>query len=346
MAKKFFYNKVYNTKRTIINGIIIGVCAIGVLICFILVSSFEGEDHRPPKANLSIKNEVVMEINENYTKEIFFSKVENVNLEDIEINYPIDYDTSKIGEYKVVIVVEEKEYPVNVKIVDTTKPELILQDIKISKNSTYKLQDFVISCKDNSNEDCKLSYAGIDEEGNEIDYSKYIKEGEYQIKIAAKDSSGNQVVKETKLIIGKPNNSGNNENDNNPTTPPTVTCKYGNNIYDKEKYLLAADISTNGCAVSLDLYKSESMTKEINKIMETETTKIKRDVEGLNLTGTLALNRKVTAVTNTTGDGIIGYELRMIVTITNNYETKTVVEYRVNNEGKRVFVTNPYNLKK
>jgi len=120
--------------------------------------------------------------------------------------------------------------------------------------------------------------------------------------------------------------------------------KYGNNTYDTNTYLLAANISTNGCAVSLDLYKSESMTKEINKIMDTETTKIKRDVEELNLTGTLALNRKVTAVTNTSGDGIVGYELRMIVTITNKNDTKTVVEYRINNEGKRVFINNPYKL--
>lgn len=332
MAKKFFYNKVYNTKRTIINAIIIGVCIIGVIVCFIIVSSFEGEDHSLASGSLSIKNEVTIEVNEEYTNEIFFSKIENVDLEKISVNYSLGYDPSKVGEYEVAIVVNEKEYPVTLKVVDTTKPTLTLKELTIEKNKSYTIEDFIESCIDNSNEECKLTYSGIDEDGNAIDYSKYTKEGTYQIKIAATDSSDNQVVKETKLIIGTNNNN------------QTVTCKYGNNTYDTNTYLLAADISTNGCAVSLDLYKSESMTNEINKIMDTETTKIKRDVEALNLTGTLALNRKVTAVTNTSGDGIVGYELKMIVTITNNNDTKTVVEYRVNNEGKRVFINNPYKL--
>jgi len=342
MAKKFFYNKVYNTKRTIINAIIIGVCIIGVLICFIIVSNFEGENHNTPSGNLSIKNEVTIEVNEEYSNEIFFSKIENVDLKDIKVNYSLGYDPTKVGEYGVSIVVNEKEYPVTLKVVDTTKPTLVLKEVTIEKNKSYKIEDFVKSCTDNSSEKCLLSYYGIDEDGKAIDYSNYTKEGEYQIKIAATDASENQIVKETKLIIGKPNNTDSGNTTTQPEKP--VTCKYGNNTYDTNTYLLAANISTNGCAVSLDLYKSESMTKEINKIMDTETTKIKRDVEELNLTGTLALNRKVTAVTNTSGDGIVGYELRMIVTITNKNDTKTVVEYRINNEGKRVFINNPYKL--
>ena len=78
--------------------------------------------------------------------------------------------------------------------------------------------------------------------------------------------------------------------------------------------------------------------------METETTRIKKDVEALNLTGTLALNRKISAVVNKTGDGIVGYELKMTVTITDNGEAKTVTEYKVDKNGKRVFIENPYKL--
>ena len=55
MAKKFFYNRVYNTKRTIINLVIIGVCVIGVIICFIVTSNFQGENHNSPESSLSIK---------------------------------------------------------------------------------------------------------------------------------------------------------------------------------------------------------------------------------------------------------------------------------------------------
>ena len=73
MAKKFFYNRVYNTKKMIINAIIIGVCIIGIIVCFIIVSSFEGESHNNNQnGNLSIKNESTVEINEEFTKELFF----------------------------------------------------------------------------------------------------------------------------------------------------------------------------------------------------------------------------------------------------------------------------------
>ena len=80
MAKKFFYNKVYNTRRTIINIVIIGICIIGIIVCFIITSNFQGEDHTTPEKTLNIKNEVTIEINQTYSKEIFFSKIENVDL--------------------------------------------------------------------------------------------------------------------------------------------------------------------------------------------------------------------------------------------------------------------------
>ena len=67
-------------------------------------------------------------------------------------------------------------------------------------------------------------------------------------------------------------------------------------------------------------------------------------MEKLNLTGTLALNRKISAIVNKTGDGIVGYELKMTVTITNNGESSIVTDYKVDKDGKRVFIENPHNL--
>lgn len=349
MAKKFFYNKVYNTKRTIINAIIIGVCIIGVIVCFIIVSNFEGESHSVKPGNLSIKNEVSVEVNEKFTNDIFFSKIENVDIEDIEVNFSLDYDISKVGKYDVTLIINEKNYSTVLNVIDTIMPELTLKNVEIEKNKTYSANDFVKSCSDNSKQDCNISFYkdGIDEEGKTIDYSKFTEKGTYQVKIAATDDSGNQTVKEATLTIGNSNNNNETGNGNtgtgNETTTPT-TCKYGDNSYDKDNYLIAVDITTNKCAVSLDLYKNESMTKEINKLMDAETTSIKKDVEALNLTGTLALNRKVTAVINNSGSGIVGYELRMTVTITNKGKVETVAEYKVNSNGKRVFITNPYNL--
>lgn len=341
MAKKFFYNRVYNTKRTIINLVIIGICIIGVIVCFIITSNFQGENHNTPEGSLSIKREVTVEVNDTVKTEMFFSKVENTNLEKVKVVYPDNYNVSKPGKYEIILTIDGKDYNTTLNIVDTTKPVLTLKELTIKSNESYNVDDFVENCTDNSNENCIISFytEGIDEDGKQINYSQYKKDGTYSIKISAKDNNGNQTVKETKLTIG-------NKNTTNENKPTIINCKYGNSIYDTNNYLVAIDITTSGCAISLDLYKDAGMTTEINKLMNTESTRIKKDVDALNLNGTLALNRKVTAVINTTGDGIVGYELRMTVTMTNNNKSETVVDYKVDNNGQRVFITNPYKLEK
>lgn len=338
MAKKFFYNKVYNTKRTIINAIIVGVCVIGVIVCFIFVSRFQGEDFSTKSGNVSLKSEVTVEVNEKIKNDIFFSKIENFDVNDIKVNYSLDYDTTKVGKYTASIIIDDKSYDVTINVVDTKIPELTLKNLDIENGKSYKATDFVDTCNDNSQKDCKISFLqnGKDIDGNVVDYSAFTKEGTYQVKIVAEDEAGNQTIKEALLKIGNPKTENNN--------PVTNTCKYGDNNYDTNNYLVAVDITTNKCAVSLNLYKDENSTKDINKLMEAETTSIKKDVEALNLTGTFAINRKVTAVINTSGNGIVGYELKMTVTITNNGKSETIVEYKVNSNGKRVFITNPYKL--
>ena len=345
MAKKFFYNKVYNTKKNIINAIIIGGCAIGVIICFIVVSNFNGEDFSQKSGNVSIKNEVTIEINEEFTKEIFFSKIENVNLDDITINYALDFDASKVGSYDATIIIDDKNYTSTINVIDTTKPELVLKDHKIEKNKSYKAMDFVTSCTDNSNKECKISFYndGIDQDGTNMNYSSYTEEGIYPIKIVAEDDSGNKTIKEVTLTIGSPNTqSGNNDGGNNETTP--TTCKYGNNYYDTNTYILTADVTTNKCAVSLDLYNDENITTEINKITENETKRIQKDIEKLNLTGKFSLNRKIAAVINNTANGIVGFQLQMTVILSEGDESNVIADYKVDSNGKRIFINNPYNL--
>ncbi len=342
MAKKFFYNRVYNTRRTIINLIIIGVCVIGIIVCFILVSNFQGENNEKPEGSVSLKQEATIEVNEKFTKEIFFSKIENVDLDTIDVTYPDDFNLNTPGTYEVTLKISGKNYTTKLTIVDTIKPELKLKEVTINPNKGYTANDFVESCSDNSGAECIIAFyqSGTDEDGKDVDYSKYTKEGTYPIKISAKDKSGNENVLETKLIIKKDGGT--------TTTKPPVnnTCKYGDTTYDTNAYLITKDISTNGCAISLDLYNDEKTASEINKIMETETTRIKKDVEALNLTGVLSLNRKKSAIVNTAGKGIVGYELEITVTITNKDKSEEVVKYKLNSKGERVFITNPYKIKK
>lgn len=338
MAKKFFYNRVYNTKRRIINLVIIGVCIIGVIICFIFTSNFQGENHNTPSGTLNIKKEVTIEVNEIFEKEIFFSKIENVDINDIKIIYPDNYDVSKIGNYDITIRVNNEDYTSKLYIVDTIKPVLVLKEVTINKGDNYTPKSFVENCTDNSNNNCIIDfYSGIDSDGNPSVYSNYKDEGIYAIKIAASDEAGNQIIEETKLTIKKYNNQ---------VIETPVVCKYGNNEYDKDKYLLTIDVTTNNCAVSLDLYKDPNITKELTNLMATERSRILKDISKLNLSGTAALNQNATVILNSAGDGIVGYELRITVSVTNDNITKTVADYKLNKSGKRTFIENPYNLSK
>ena len=105
MAKKFFYNRVYNTKRTIVNFVIIGVCVIGIVLCFILTSNFQAENQNEPQGSLSIKKEVTVEVNEDFNNEVYFSKIENVDVNKLDIKYPDDYSITKTGVYNVIITI-------------------------------------------------------------------------------------------------------------------------------------------------------------------------------------------------------------------------------------------------
>ena len=338
---KFFNTRVYNSKRTIINIVVIAVCIIGIVVCFVLTRNFQGENQNEPQSNLSIKSEVTSEINEEFSKEIFFSRIENIKLDDIDVVYPDDFNIHVVGSYDVKIIVDKEEYTSTLKIVDTERPELALKEVRINKNGSYTAKDFVSSCKDNSDTECIINfYNGIDEEGNTVDYSTYKDNGTYTIKIEALDGEGNQTVSETKLIIGEQTTTEEPETPTEPEKP--VNCKYGNGEYDTNQYLVAVSVTSNNCAVSLDLYKVDAMSQEINKLLETETIRVQKDIDALNLKleGTKSLNRLRNAVVNKTGDGIVGYEIRFTITIEDN----TIADYKLDSNGKRVFISNPYNL--
>lgn len=107
-----------------------------------------------------------------------------------------------------VIIKEEIKY-------DTTAPILDIGYVYINEGQTYTANRFIKSCTDDSNEECIISFT------NE-DMGKYTKAGTYDVEISAKDSSGNEVKKTTRLIIRgktvvqKPSTPTNNT----PTEPP------------------------------------------------------------------------------------------------------------------------------
>lgn len=340
--KKFFYNRVYNLRRTIINIIIIGICIIGIIVCFLLVTKYQNAGK---KGNVEINSEVSVGLNSDVTNDMFFRKIEGIELDDIKIEYPKDYDNSKVGEYIVNINIDGKKYKSTLKIVDTERPLLNLKEIKINENQKYSAKDFVESCTDNSKEECIISFyeSSLNSDGKTINYASYTNEGIYSIKISAKDKSGNETIKETKLNIGK-----------NPT-PQKDNCEYGINDYDKEKYVLSYDVTSNNCALpykisNFTLYGDNTiydlLKNKINKIIALEDKKVEMDIANkkLNITKPTVSNL-VNAVPNSKNN-LVGFEIEINVTATVDGEKKLIADYKLDSNGNRVFLYNGYNLPK
>lgn len=334
MARKFFNQKVNNTKKTITQILIISGSILGIIICIFLANKFNNNNNA--NAKITMRESVAIEINTDYPdKTVFFEELENVKEDDIKISYA-DADISKIGEYPIAIKVNNKTYKSTLKVVDTEAPTLKLKNLHINKGEKYKTKDFIDNCTDNSKEDCKIDFYNLatDQDGNTINYENYTNEGTYTIQISASDNSENTVIESTTLTIGEGNN-----NITNPTT-----CKYGNNDYDYKKYVLATDVTENGCALDLNLYKDEKIMAPVKNLMEQETKKLKNEFSKLNVQGNITLNRYTEAILNTSGNGIVGFSLHMELIVTNNGKEEVAESYYVKSNGTRVYSINKYYL--
>lgn len=332
--KKFFNTKVKNKrketfKKILISTLVVILVIIGITLLIVNLPKDKGKGQK-----LLIKREILIEINNTMTDEMFFN-TKNPKLDEVKIKYPKNFSTANIGEYNVSIIVGEQKFKSVVKVVDTTSPELVLKDVKIGEGKNYTISDFLESCKDNSNVDCDLDFYknGVDEHGNPIKYSSYREPGVYEIKIIAKDEAGNEIIESATLTIGK----GSTEQ---------KTCEFGNNEYNSQKYVLTSSVSNGTCAINPNLYNDDNITKNVNNLLATETIRIKKDIESLKLDGTIALNRTINLVMNNNNNGLVGFEILFTATVTEDGKSKLICEYKIDNKGKRIFTSNEYNLDK
>jgi hypothetical protein len=333
MAKKFFYNKVYNPRKKIISYTIIGVALIGIVLCFWISKNFRTNDSN---AVIKLRDSVSVEVNSSLPdKTVYFQELSGVKEDNINVNTD-QVDLSKVGDYNVKITISNQDYNVTLKVIDSTGPTLKLKDVTIAVGGSYTYEDFVDSCKDNSNEDCLVGFytSGTDQDGNVIDYSKYKDKGTYEIKIIAKDNNDNQTIQSAKLYIGEQSSTTTNNNS---------SCKYGTLDYNEDKFTITSFVGDNGCALDLNLYHDENIRQNIVSIADTETKKIQSEVNNISgIEGTLTVNRNINAVLNKDAIGFIGYSLYIQVVDSNS---KVIVSYYLKTDGTRVYDENPYNLK-
>lgn len=183
-------------KRIIIVVIAIVICiTIGSLI---FISQKNKKSNEKVEEQIKIKKEVIVPVMSELLKvDDYFDKLENSKsakityyIDDSEVEFEEKY--KEIGKYKVVINYNGKNYTTTLKVVDTEAPVVEVKELEITKDSEYNAKDFIVSCSDNSEKECLISFK---------EENAYKDVGTYDVTIVAKDESGNATEKQTKLII-------------------------------------------------------------------------------------------------------------------------------------------------
>ena len=176
--------KITRNKKKIIIIISIIVSALLVLGGFLIWFLIWQEETKPvliDDLSFEINSEVV-------NKDLLLEEYEIIDEENLE--------TNELGEHEYTIGYKkdgrEKDLTFTYLVVDTVKPEISVDDTyEITKGDSIDFKD-KIKISDNSKEEIQPEVEG------EYDVNKV---GEYQLKAKAKDSSGNEVEKEFKLIV-------------------------------------------------------------------------------------------------------------------------------------------------
>lgn len=343
MAGKFFNQKVKgSSNRSMKAYLIVGGCILVIFITVILIVSIDGGGSaNTPDPIIEMQDRVLVEINgEIPDVSAFFRELQNVSSDDISPDFS-GVNLTQIGTYNVNIEINGTNYRSSIEVVDTTAPMLATRDVTINVGESYDAEDFVTSCIDNSNESCEVAFyeSGLDQDGNTINYSSYTAEGSYTIQIVASDSSGNVTpAQSVTLTIGDGGNTG---------TP--TTCRYGGSEYDSNTYILGVNLAAanNGCALDLNLYQDPGIQKAARDLADADTQKLQREVYNINVDREIPRNLdiNINPVLNTTGNGLVGYTVEMVLSLQYSDGTEEVIaQYYLDTDGNRVYSINKYNL--
>ncbi len=344
MSKKFFYNKVYNPRRrnTII-GISVGAGALVLGGTLILIYNHSNKVFTCDSPIIKQKEQINIEINSNFpTPQSYFNELQCVNEKKIKIDNS-KIDITKLGEYSTFATIDDQSYEIKVNVVDNIAPDLKLKKVSINPGESYSYNDFVESCSDNSKEDCKIDfYSGeTDENGNDIVYSEFKDVGNYDIKIVASDSSGNQSIVTGNLEIIEKSDEPSSIPEPEPEPVPEK-CNYGNLEFDNSTYVLTLSVGNGDCAISNDEIQNELNKNKIVKIADSEANKIQEQVNKINgLSGTLTITKHITGIPNKVEEGYVGYELTIKIT---DEKANVIVSYKLKTDNTRLYIENPYNI--
>lgn len=141
---------------------------------------------------LKVSEKVNVEINETIDLQSLIEKVKNATIEDVEISGEVD--TTKLGEYPITFVLNDKEYVSEVHVVDTKKPEVTTKEFSVKLNQDeFKAEDFIEEITDATNTKVSLKK----------EY-KFEKAGDYDIEVEVVDEGNNKTTKKVTIHVEEP----------------------------------------------------------------------------------------------------------------------------------------------
>ncbi len=273
-------------KRIIIVVTVIVICiTIGSLI---FISQKNKKSNKKVEEQIKIKKEVIVPVMSELLKvDDYFDKLENSKsakityyIDDSEVEFEEKY--KEIGKYKVVINFNGKNYTTTLKVVDTQSPVVEVKELEITKDSEYNAKDFIVSCNDNSEKECLITFK---------EENAYKDVGIYDITIVAKDESGNATEKQTKLIIKentvKDNKSNSKEKNttSKATISKTTTTTTKNNVKFVKRESEVSEEQSDfkyGIKAVVKTTKTYDLYSDGSKKNEKTTTKTTYDKSGYN----------------------------------------------------------------
>ncbi len=197
----------------IITSIVIAVLLIGSIVLLIIHLHNKNSNEEEviiKEKELEVKEKYSINIGDDIPDaKLYFNNYNDEKIDDFRIYKDGNVvDSFSVGDYDVEIIIDGNSYKSVLSVIDNEKPNLVVKNVSIVEGTTYVLNDFVDSCVDNSKDECNISF--MNEE-----MASYVKPGEYDVTLIAKDNSGNESINGVKLVINKKNDVSDKNNNNN-----------------------------------------------------------------------------------------------------------------------------------
>ncbi|MFR7592144.1 MAG: polysaccharide deacetylase family protein [Longibaculum sp.] len=136
-------------------------------------------------------NQEKIEVHSEYDAKKFIKKIRDHKEDDVQIDTS-KVNIDKLGQYNIIYTIDNKEYSLEVDIIDTTAPNFDISDLEVDLGSDISPEQFVKNIQDET--EVKLKFK------DEYDLTRA---GVQQVTIVAEDEAGNKTEKTAQLTIVK-----------------------------------------------------------------------------------------------------------------------------------------------